>query len=186
MIRQPAVLTILALTTATLALGQPAEAGNGVRLGFGGPLGTFVATPTPGYGGGGGYDAVKPKVHASKSAPVEMAERTKSTDARRVTPIRHTITSNAPKAMPVTASPTQTPGLLGRTLALDSLPRAEVVRVLPPSETLVAKDADAAESATATPAAKPKSSAKIAVADGPATCRKFIPAVGVTVTVACD
>lgn len=47
--------TFLAVAAAALSVSAtfsaPASA-NGIRLGFGGPLGSFVARPTPGYGGG--------------------------------------------------------------------------------------------------------------------------------------
>jgi hypothetical protein len=183
MIRRHPVLTALALASAAIALGQPAQAGGGVRLSFGGPLGTFVATPTPGYGGGSGYATAKPKTYAAKRAPVETAERRRSKPARQVVQVRHRAPAYAAKAIPLTTNENAAPGLLGRTLALDNLPRPEMVRVLSPTETVVARDGEDAQTAAAPIA---KASAKIAVAQGPATCRKFIPAVGVTVTVACD
>ena len=97
MIRRHTVLTALALASAVLALGQPAQAGGGVRLNFGGPLGTFVATPTPGYGGGSGYATAKPKAYDAKRAAV-AAERRKSKPARPVVQVRHSAPSNAAKA----------------------------------------------------------------------------------------
>ncbi len=183
MIRRHAVLTALALASTAFALGQPAQAGSGVRLNFGGPLGTFVATPTPGYGGSSGYATASPKAHAAKRAPIESAERRRSTTARQVVQVRHSAPSNAPKAIPLTTNENAAPGLLGRTLAIDNLPRPETVRILSPTDTIIARDGAAIQTAAAAPAAK--SSAKVA-ATGPVTCRKFIPAVGVTVTVACD
>jgi hypothetical protein len=183
MIRRHTVFTALALATAVLALGPPAQAGGGVRLNFGGPLGTFVATPTPGYGGGSGYATAKPKAYDAKHAPV-AAERRRPKPARPVVQVRHSAPSNAAKAIPLTTNENAAPGLLGRTLVLDNLPRPEMVRVLSPTDTIVARDGEETQTAAAAPVAK--ASAKIAAAQGPATCRKFIPAVGVTVTVACD
>jgi hypothetical protein len=194
------VLNAIALAAAALAFGTPAEAGGGVRLTFGGPLPSFVATPTPGYGGGSGYSAPRksaPKLHAAKRrqpAPVIVAERHKPKAPRHVVPVRHTPTSNAPKtipAIPVTANEGENPGFIGRALAIDNLPRAETVHALLPSETIVAKDApELAERATASVATasiiKTEAPTQQAATDTPATCRKFIPAVGVTVTVACD
>lgn len=193
MTRRPTLLAVVAVASATLALGHPALAGGGVRLNFGGPLGTFVATPTPGYGGGSGYSSAKPKVRTAKAAPspkhatVDKANHSQTRTTRQAIPVRHTVSSSAPKAIPVTSSEAAAPGLLGRTLAFDSLPRAETVRVLPPSESITARDGEDLQTATAdaAPAGKAKA-ANIAVADSPATCRRFIPAVGVTVTVACD
>lgn len=44
------ILTVAAVLAAGITLVTPAaEAGGGVRLGFGGPLGSFVARPTQGY-----------------------------------------------------------------------------------------------------------------------------------------
>jgi hypothetical protein len=188
-------LNALALAAAALAFGTPAEAGGGVRLTFGGPLPSFIATPTPGYGGGSGYSAPRksaPKLHAAKrrqQAPVVVAERHKPKAPRHVVPVRHTPTSNAPKAIPaipVTANEGENPGFIGRALAIDNLPRAETVHALLPSETIVAKDApELAEVATAS-ITKTEAPTQQAASNSPATCRKFIPAVGVTVTVACD
>jgi hypothetical protein len=183
MTRRHTVLTALALATAVLAPGQPVQAGGGVRLNFGGPLGTFVATPTPGYGGGSGYATAKPKMNDAKRAPV-AAERRRSKPARQVVQVRHSAPSNAVKATALTTTEDAAPGLLGRTLAIDNLPRPETVRVLVPTETIVARDGSEPRTEAAAPVAK--ASPKVAAAQGPATCRKFIPAVGVTVTVACD
>jgi hypothetical protein len=189
------VLNALALAAAVLAFGTPAQAGGGVRLTFGGPLPSFVATPTPGYGGGSGYSAPRksaPKVHAAKrrqQAPVVVAERHKPKAPRHVVPVRHTPTSNAPKtipAIPVTANEGENPGFIGRALAIDSLPRAETVHALLPSETIVAKDAPEVAALEPAPVKVTTAKPKLAATDTPATCRKFIPAVGVTVTVACD
>jgi hypothetical protein len=189
-------LNAFALAAAALAIGTPAEAGGGVRLNFGGPLPSFVATPTPGYGGGSSYTAPRkaaPKVHVAKRkqpSPTVVAERhTPKTAERHVVPVRHTTASNAAKTVPagpITANDGENPGFIGRALAMDSLPRAETVHALLPSETIVAQDGP--EMAAFETASVTKSEAKpqVAAAETPATCRKFIPAVGVTVTVACD
>ncbi len=195
-------IAALALAAATLALAAPAHAGGGVRLNFGGPLPSFVATPTPGYGGSRASCARKsaPKIHTARRAPAEAAPQRKvrmakavepaihhkAKVARAVVPVRHvaSVESKA-TAVPVTAGSAENPGLLGRALAVDSLPRAETVRALLPTDLIVAKDADQAQTAEAAPAPKVEAAPKLAAA-GPATCRKFIPAVGVTVTVACD
>lgn len=183
MTRRRTVLTALALASAVLSLGQPVQAGGGVRLNFGGPLGTFVATPTPGYGGGSGYATAKPKVYAAKRAPLAV-ERRRSKPARQVVQVRHSAPSNTKKVTAVTTDENAAPGLLGRTLAMDNLPRPETVRVLSPTETIIARDGSETRTEAAAPVAKVSN--KVATAQAPATCRKFIPAVGVTVTVACD
>jgi hypothetical protein len=186
-------LSALAFAAAALVLGSPAEAGGGIRLNFGGPLPSFVATPTPGYGGG--YSAPRkaaPKAHAAKrkhKSPAVVAERRKPKTPPRVVPVRLTPASRAPKAvpsLPVTASETENPGFIGRTLAVDELPRAETVHTILPTDTIVALDAPESRTIEATPAPKAEIAPKVAAISPPATCRKFIPAVGVTVTVACD
>jgi hypothetical protein len=187
-------LNALALAAAALTFGTPAEAGGGVRLSFGGPLPSFVATPTPGYGGGSSYSAPRktaPKVHTAKRkqpAPKAVAERHKPSAARQIVPVRHTPSSRAPKAipsLPVTAAEGENPGFIGRALAVDSLPRAETIHALLPSETIVAQDAPELTT-VASQVTKAKPASKLADTGKPVTCRKFIPAVGVTVTVACD
>ncbi len=187
-------LSTLACAAVALALGTPAQAGGGIRLNFGGPLPSFVATPTPGYGGGSGYSAPRksaPKVHTAKRkhpAPKVVAARHTPKATRQIVAVRHTPSSNSPKAIPtrsITISEGENPGFIGRALAVDSLPRAETVHALLPSETIVAQDA--LEPVTETAAiAKLEGTPKLAASTTPATCRKFIPAVGVTVTVACD
>lgn len=193
MIRRTAFAAFV-LAAGSLALGAPAEAGGGVRLNFGGPLGTFVATPTPGYGGSSGYSAPRksaPKVHTAKRkqpAAKAVAERHKPSAARHIVPVRHTPSSRAPKAipsLPVTAAEGENPGFIGRALAVDNLPRAETIHALLPTETIVATDAPELTTA-ATKVIKAEPAPKLADAGKPVTCRKFIPAVGVTVTVACD
>lgn len=194
MIRRTA-LNALAAAAAALAFGTPAEAGGGVRLTFGGPLPSFVATPTPGYGGAtSAHRKASPKLYAAKRrqpAHTAVAARHAQPKAERpLVRVRHTPTSSAPKvvpSLPVTANDGENPGFIGRTLALDNLPRAETIHALLPTETIVAEDAPEIQSAAAAPAAAPaETSSKVAAAAGPTTCRKFIPAVGVTVTVACD
>jgi hypothetical protein len=189
------VLNALALAAAALAFGTPAEAGGGVRLTFGGPLPSFVATPTPGYGGGKVHAAPRkaaPKVHAAKrrqAPPTVVTERHRPKVQRHVVPVRHTPTSNAPKSIPttpVTANDGENPGFIGRALAIDNLPRAETVHALLPSETIVAQDAPEVAALEPAPVKETTAKPKLAATAAPATCRKFIPAVGVTVTVACD
>lgn len=192
MIRRTKPLAALVLAATAFTIASPAHAGGGVRMNFGGPLGTFVATPTPGYGGGGGYSAPRkaaPKTHTAKRsspAPVAAAERRKPKTARHVIPVRHTVTEEKPKTAPVTANVSEDRGFLSRTLVNDSLPRAETVRAVLPTDTIVAKEVVETETASIAPAKEVKTAPKTTAKAGPATCRKFIPAVGVTVTVACD
>ena len=189
------LLSTLAIAAAALTCGSPAEAGSGVRLTFGGPLPSFVATPTPGYGGGSGYSASRkaaPKVHTAKRkqpGPKIAVDRHKPKAARHIVPVRHTPASGAPKtvpSLPVTAAEGENPGFIRRALINDSLPRAEIVQALPPTQTIVAQDVPDLVTKQTAAVVKIKPAPQLAAAETPATCRKFIPAVGVTVTVACD
>lgn len=188
MTRHRLCIAILALTTLTME--QPALAGgNGVRLSFGGPLGTFVATPTPGYGGGsyanGQHNhvpAVKPRRPATSLA---TANRKRPAGSPAIVPVSLRTKEKGPIPAPVTAALNEAPGMLSRSLAAGSLPSRETVRTLPPSDLIVAHD-------VLEPPSKPVDSAPVAkelpnakTAKEPVTCRKFIPAVGVTVTVGC-
>jgi hypothetical protein len=188
--RHPALLASYALLAAAFALGTPAEAGDGVRLNFGGPLGTFVATPTPGYGGGGGYATQrKPqlKVLAAKRHRIEEeARHGKTNNSSHVTPVRYESGPVAKKTVPITAEDTAAPGLLSRTLASDQLPRAETVRILPPTETIVARDVNGPDATKISAAPKAAPATKVIANAGLEKCRKFIPAVGATVTVSCN
>lgn len=187
--RHPALLAIYTVLTAVFALGTPAEAADGVRLNFGGPLGTFVATPTPGYGGAGGYATQhRPllKVLAAKRHRIEEARAGNISGTSHVTPVRHETGPVAEKTAPITAEGTAAPGLLGRTLASDQLPGAETVRILPPTESIVARDVSETDTTKISVAPKAAPAAKVIANAGPEKCRKFIPAVGLTVTVACN
>ena len=203
MTRRPIALTLLTLAAATLSLATPAAAGGGgVRLNFGGPLGTFVATPTPGYGGASHAaprkSAPKPQL-AKRTPPAQkktIAERHKPQLVRRipdgsprpqVVAVRHAAPVEPTPSTPITAAQSEERGFLSRTLTVDSLPRSETVRTLLPSDTIVAMDGGEPSTVNAAaPAPVAKAEPNVAAAEEPATCRKFIPAVGVTVTVACD
>jgi len=179
------LLCLAALATATLAFSEPAAAGGGVRLSFGGPLGTFVATPTPGYGSSG-YAAPRKRVHKATTArtlSVLTADR-KRLDRTRVLPVSLGAKKDPSPTPPVTAA-IESPGVLGRTLAADSLPRTEVLHTLPPSDHIIAQDSLQPEAEPVRSAPAAKEPAKAPGTQEPKTCRKFIPAVGVTVTVGC-
>lgn len=182
------ILCLAALATATLTFGEPAAAGGsgGVQLSFGGPLGTFVATPTPGYGSSG-YAAPRKRAHKATATPrtpsIVTTDR-KRPDRTRVVPVSLGERKNPSLAPPITSA-VESPGVLGRTLAADGLPRTEVLQTLPPSDHIVAEDSlqPEAEPLRSAPAAKDPATAP--GTQEPKTCRKFIPAVGVTVTVGC-
>jgi len=92
----PSLLAAALVAAASLAAVPSAEAGSGVRLNFGGPLGTFVARPTPGhggsgYGGGSAYSghkkpAAKAPHHARRVPAEKPARAVISICAARITP----------------------------------------------------------------------------------------------------
>ncbi|MCU0953858.1 MAG: hypothetical protein MUC37_04430 [Hyphomicrobium sp.] len=184
------ILSIAILASATLSLGQPALAGgNGVRLSFGGPLGTFVASPTPGSGSSG-Y-AASPHKYPTRSkalrpaASIATVDRKTPRNARPIMPVSLQSKEKGSLPLPVTAASNESPGMLSRTLAAGSLPSRETVYTLAPSDVVVAQDVSESPANPAAAAPAVKQPAKSGTSKEPATCRKFIPAVGVTVTVGC-
>lgn len=232
MIRRTSLLGLVALAAAAAASGA-AEAGSGVRLNFGGPLPSFVATPTPGYGSprSGGYvthpahcarkSAKGPAVHHAARRPADedrksrthIAEKTSSKPVRQVAayddkPAKRQVERQVANPKPVVlakadvaeievakTSVTSTGPSAARSLASTALPPSEPLAAKAPDTTLaavaapeaiVAETADTVPGTTATTtAATSTKPAQVAEASGPQNCKKFIPAVGVTITVGC-
>jgi len=202
--------------TAALALSTAftcsAEAGGGVRLGFGYPLGNFVATPSGGNSGTATHDYKKgprrqsPVVQASRSQKAEPKggvndshsakanEVTKEAEVAKdasttgkvekvdeaATEPRSSATSvfsqKAAAASQVEAAtvtqPPQAPGAVAATETANSVPAATV-----PTEPVLAQN----------PAQEPPAAnATNSVSDEAFGCKKFIPAVGLTISVRCD
>ncbi len=201
-------LAAIAMLLASLPLAPRADAGGGVQLQFGGPLGTFTARENPNSTGGGssGYGKhkpSKPKSHYKKPAqPAPTAARHKAKPNRNVAKSTIRSTKEAPpKAAAVqreprvvsrgtvedTATDTVTPSSGTRSLAAGALPLSEPIAATgKPDENITAVDAPDSDQAELTQAAAPATGAKVETADVKAEeCKKFIPAVGITVTVAC-
>ena len=206
-------LAAAALVASSLSFAPAAEAG-GVRLNFGGPLGSFVARPTPGYGGSSSYASKKdycpPKMARSQieadKPHVKVAKNVERAEPRvahvQSKPARQQVASiekpAVAKATPVTettattttASTTVTAASGSQSLAAGGLPAAEKLEVarLTDGDTVPAVPAPDAVPATTQDSADATKTepAKAVVASGPQDCKKFIPAVGVTVTVGCD
>jgi hypothetical protein len=170
---------------ATASLASAAEAGGGgVRLGFGGPLGTFVATPAHGGGGGGGYHnkpskrppalqaARKPNLQAARKPekPAHVAKVTqpdKAEETKSVTAAVPSKTENAPAA-------TGSSALIQGSIPADS--SDEQPEAVNPTEPAADHRAEApAETVTANTDKAPDETG----------CKKFIPAIGTTVSVGC-
>lgn len=177
----------LAAALAVMALGSAAEAGGGVRLGFGGPLGTFVATPSRG--------AAAPAATVSKPArrkpPVVQATRKPEKPIRRVevSPPKWERKAPQAKAVPKAAEPSET-------AAAVSTSETPMVPAQTGSSALIQGEIAAEPARDPAPEKASQPATLAAAPDAPATaadeaapneseCKKFIPAVGMTVSVGC-
>jgi len=144
------------------SIASVAEAGGGVRLGFGMPLGTFVATPAH----GGGASHVAPR--ARKKAPAEYANRKVEKQPR----VAKAVTEKPAKTQTVVASKSEeTPAVeeTSRTTGSSALIQGSI-----PAEDQAATTADAG------------ATQKLSQTADRDTCSKFVPALGVTVKVDCE
>lgn len=172
------LFAIASALVATATLASAAEAGGGVRLGFGFPLGTFTATPSHG-GGGGSYPAARPKRHApiqqtarkpEKPAHVVKAQPAKAKAPNAVTEHTATTTETNETTAPLTGS---------SALIQQSIPAHETGS---PATESPAADVKVEAKPDETAEAKTDSSA---TTDATGNCKKFIPAIGMTVSVGC-
>lgn len=193
------LIALASALVATAALASAAEAGGGVRLGFGGPLGTFVATPS--HGGGGAYHAPRarkkaPVVHAARKPEVVKAARKpkvvqaahkpeKASRVAKAQPAPKAVkeTTAASKAVAVTeeakteeAAPvTGSSALIQGSIPVQEQDGAATTEQAAPEVKAEAPSADETVTA-ATPADQ----------EGSGNCKKFVPAVGMTVSVGCN
>ncbi len=157
-------IAFVAALIAGSSIASVAEAGGGVRLGFGMPLGTFVATPA--HGGGGASHAAP---RARKKAPAEYANR----KVEKQTRVAKAVTEKAEtKPQTVVANkPDETPAVeeTPRTTGSSALIQGSI-----PAEDQPATTADAG------------ATQKLSETADHDTCSKFVPALGVTVKVGCE
>lgn len=220
------LLSFAAALVAATSLSGVAEAANGVRLGFGGPLGTFVATPAG--GGGGSYRAAKPycppkmaakkqntatpsvarvmsreepraeKSHKASAAQDNDSKVTKSVRKSHSAVETASSEAKADKDENVADTATETTAPLSGSQALanqDAQPVTAPVTTEPAktegdtaegastSETVVAAHEETKETET-TITAPAKIAEKIDETKD-VGCKKFIPAIGVTVSIGC-
>ncbi|WP_144083621.1 hypothetical protein [Hyphomicrobium nitrativorans] len=176
-----ALATILA---AGVAVAPAADAAGGVRLGFGGPLGTFTATPSKGAASravhgprvvhAGRKSRARAPVREAAKKPEKLARIASAERAPREVVAKADITSN--RVAPLTGS---------SALIQSALPDREAQEMPAQTGTGATAEAPAERKPTADTEATESGPAQEA-ARGTATCSKFIPAVGMTVTVACD
>lgn len=173
------LIAIVSALAAAMAAASAAEAGGGgVRLGFGAPLGTFVATPAQGGGAtqkGGTYR--KGGAHqkqAAKKHKAKQAARKPDKPAPRVAKAASPKTETA-KTEPVTETG-DTPRLTGSSALIQSQTPVE------------ANESGETPAADVTAEAPADATAKAESDEPPAdegACKKFVPAVGMTVSVGC-
>lgn len=166
------IAALASALVATTALATAASAGGGVRLGFGGPLGTFVATPSH---GGGGNAYAKSAAQKRKAAAVREASRKQEPPAR-IAKVEPRAVAKAPSktavATPGESEADEAPRVTGSSALIQGSISAE----------------EPASTATETPApdVKAEAASEPAVTAAAETCKKFIPALGVAVDVGCD
>lgn len=168
------LLALASALTASVALASVAEAGGGIRLGFGGPLGTFVATPAHG-GGASGYQN---KATAKKRIPVQQAARAEK-PAPRVAKADTSKTVAAKADSKTESVAEETPRVTGSSALIQgSVPADETDNAtLEPVSDVKAEAPSTSNTVTA---------AAEAPQDASGTCKKFIPAIGTTVSVGCN
>jgi hypothetical protein len=226
------ILAVTALVSTVVALSSDANA-NGVRLSFGGPMASFVATPTHGGGGGSshrsassgyGQGAAKCK---PKSAPTKVARAHR--EEPRVKVVRHEarpqpryepkVVRHEPKHEPkrvvaaverdrpakvakVTKAVSETVVETKEAVAVNDTPvTASGAKSLAQTQVDASQPAVTTDVATAVEATTTVATTEAPVVAPPETlatvptevtaaadvgCKKFIPAVGVTVSVDCE
>lgn len=181
-------LAATVMVSATLA--TAAEAGGGVRLNFGGPLGTFNATPA--HGGGAANHRAAGHQKPVKRKPVIEARRPKAEKPARVAKAPAPTKVEISKPTPVTVNPTDTASeATPPTTGSSALIQGQIPADAAPD---AAAEPSAAESAPAqssppaqasAPAPSPTVTAATDTTPDENGCKKFVPAVGMTVSVGC-
>lgn len=156
-------IAFVAVLIASSSIASVAEAGGGVRLGFGVPLGTFVATPA--HGGGTSHAAPR----ARKKAPAEYANRKVEKQPRVAKAVikkpvskPQTVVASKPDETPVVE---ETPHTTGSSALIQGSISAE-------DQPATTADVGATQ--------------KLSQTADHDTCSKFVPALGVTVKVGCE
>lgn len=169
-------IALASALVATATFASVAEAGGGIRLGFGVPLGSFVATPAH---GGGGHHA--PKVRKAPTMQAARKPRKPSQHVAKAEP-RQEVAKPTATEKPVAESE-DTGEKAARVTGSSALIQGSI-----PNETTASgapQSAGPAVKAEAT--AQPTVTAHSDHASGESEdCKKFIPAVGMTVSVGCE
>lgn len=174
-------LAATVMVSATLA--TAAEAGGGVRLNFGGPLGTFTATPA--HGGGAANHHAARQQKPVKRKPVIEARRPKAEKPARVAKAPAPTKVEISKPTPVVESPASeaTPPASGSSALIQGqIPADNAADAAPAPAEPSAQSAPAQASAAAP---SPTVTAATDTTPDENGCKKFVPAVGMTVSVGC-
>ena len=173
------ILALVSAITAVTAFVPVAEAGNGVRLGFGFPMGTFVATPR---GGGSAYatpKAAKAKAYQQQQIARQSADRPQGREEGDK-PVTETSTASTE-----TTETTET--VSGSTALIQTTTPVEKTEETAPAETSSTETPAATDvAATTETKAEETKPEEPAVEAKDVGCKKFIPAIGLTVTVGCE
>lgn len=196
-------LTIIAaaatLIAGNLVASAPAEA-NGVRLGFGFPLGSFVARPSGNGGGSSSYSQRAPSYayhqqrREARAAAVAQARREAAAEARReklaadraeARRLARIEERRNEKNEPVAAAPAvvETASLAPEAAPVPVRPEGAQSEVGIGEPKIVLGD-EGAKDVEITPVKAAVSTAE-APSKRPLDCRKFIPSAGLTISVPC-
>lgn len=158
------ILSLATALVATVVLTPSAYAGGkGVRLGFGFPMGSFTATPSR------GAKAYAPSSHkaAKRKPPAQIARKSSGSDKKVAKTESNDTGSN-------------------ETTEVTSTGSTALIETSKPAETSVAAT-DPATNSKETPVEKAEETKKDdKTSSAKLECKKFIPAVGLTVTVGCE
>lgn len=169
-------IALAALLAATAAVTSSANAGGGVRLGFGGPLGTFVATPAHG-GGAAAYGHAPVK----RRTPAAVAARKPDRPEREIAKASPTAEANrnadAPAKVETTAASEDAPRITGSSALIQSAI---------PSQSGTTTDGTKPLEAAPSNSDKNVKAETAHAADASSTCKKFVPALGTTVSIGCN
>lgn len=177
-------VALAAVLGTVTAFSPAADAAGGVRLGFGGPLGTFTATPSKGAASRTTHAPGKTETARKRRPAPAVREAAKKPEAPRIpraerTPdeAKRTDASGIVIAKADVATEEFAP-LTGSTALIQSqVPDTGIEGATDATAGRATADASDERAATENTDGTPET---------PAMCTRFIPAVGMTVTIGCD
>jgi hypothetical protein len=196
----PKIIAIATAIAAAVAFSATsADAGDGVRLNFGGPLGSFTATPS--RGGGADYTDAYDRKGAARKAAAAAREAELIAAVGKKPPAIATAEDAAPlkteSSKTASTSSTSATSSSGSTALIDTGNQAtaagKTTRTAAIEPTKADEPAKLTETSTSADIApvevkkdEPKKDELKAASTGKKlNCKKFIPAIGITVSVSC-